>query len=100
VEPGGYAQKPMKVFGEYLCTSEPPPPLQPVGELPPSTLPDIPLPPGVQEPIETLLPEELRGLVQTYAFGTGVAPPCEEQAPLGRFLNQDGKYPHVVEDGE
>jgi ABC-type transporter Mla subunit MlaD len=100
VEPGGYAQKPLKVFGEYLCTNNPPPPLQPVGELPPSTLPDIPLPPGVQEPIETLLPAELRDLVQTYAFGTGAAPPCDEQRPLGRFLNQDGKYPHVVEQGE
>jgi virulence factor Mce-like protein len=100
VEPGGYAQKPMKVFGEYLCTSEPPPPLQPVGELPPGTLPDIPLPPGIQEPVEALLPEELRNQIITYAYGSGVAPPCEEQAPLGRLVGQDGKYPQIREQGE
>jgi hypothetical protein len=54
----------------------------------------------VTEPIEAALPEELREQIITYAYGSGVAPPCDEQRPLGRLVNQDGKYPHILEQGE
>jgi virulence factor Mce-like protein len=96
VEPGGYAQKPLKVFGEYLCTNNAVPSLQPAGELP-GSIGELPLPPGVFEPVEAALPAELREMIQQYAFSTGAAPPCDEQRPLGRFLGQPGKYPQVKE---
>src|SRR4051812_1857418 len=95
VAPLGYKNHPLKVFGTYLCTNNPVPPLQPAGTLP-GSIGQVPLPPGVTEPVESLLPAELRDLINTYAFGTGAAPPCTEQAPLGRQIGQGGKYPHVT----
>jgi virulence factor Mce-like protein len=95
VQPLGYNDHPLKVFGTYLCTNNAPPALQPPGTQPPGTIPTLPLPPGVTAPVEALLPPELRDLVQTYAFGTGAAPPCAEQAPLGGRVGQGGKYPQV-----
>jgi virulence factor Mce-like protein len=94
VAPGGYKNHPLKVFGTYLCTNNTVPQLQPAGTLP-GSIGQLPLPPGVTQPVETLLPAELRGLIETYAFGTGAAPPCEEQAPLGQKIGQGGKYPQV-----
>ncbi|MEA2449792.1 MAG: phospholipid/cholesterol/gamma-HCH transport system substrate-binding protein, partial [Thermoleophilaceae bacterium] len=96
VAPLGYNNHPLKVFGTYLCTNNAVPPLQPAGTLP-GSIGQLPLPPGVVQPVETLLPAPLRDLIQTYAFGTGAAPPCAEQAPLGRRIGQGGKYPHVTE---
>ena len=45
-----------------------------------------------------LLPAELRDLINKFAFneGQGIpAPPCVEQAPLGRLVGQTGKYPQI-----
>jgi phospholipid/cholesterol/gamma-HCH transport system substrate-binding protein len=97
VAPLGYRNHPLKVFGTYLCTSNPVPALQPPGTQPPGTIPSLPLPPGVTQPVESLLPPELRDLVQQFALTNVVAPPCEEQAPLGQQIGQGGKYPHVLE---
>jgi hypothetical protein len=85
VEPGGYANHPLKVFGTYLCTNNAVPALAP-----PSP---VPLPSGVTE-----LPQTLRDLVNQFALGNGnvPAPPCVEQQALGRLLGQPGKYPHVT----
>jgi virulence factor Mce-like protein len=96
VEPGGYSQYPMKVFGTYLCTNNPVPALQPGGTTP--TLPGSvgELVPGIPEPVANLLPQELRDNLQTAVFDNGTAPPCVEQAPLGRLLDQPGKYPQLM----
>jgi virulence factor Mce-like protein len=96
-EPLAYNNHPMKVFGTYLCGTAPPPvlnttPPPPGTELPyslGSVLPALPT------PVATLLPPALGNLVQTYALGSGAAPPCVEQAPNGRFLGQPGKYAQV-----
>ena len=95
VEPGGYSRLPLKVFGEYLCTNNPVPTLQPGGET--GTLPGSvgEVVPGIPEPVAALLPDQLRDQLQTAVFDNGTAPPCDEQAPLGRFLGQPGKYPRV-----
>ena len=44
-----------------------------------------------------LLPAQLQGLIQQFVFtATGpTAPPCREQAPLGRLVGQPGKYPQI-----
>jgi ABC-type transporter Mla subunit MlaD len=90
VRPGGYAKLPLKVFGEYLCTTAPIPTLfDPSG-----VVPGLPtLPPDVTD----LLPEELRNGVNQFALNSGTvpAPPCDEQAPLGDVVGQSGKYPQV-----
>ena len=77
VEPGGYDQLPqgLPVFGEYLCTS---------GSLPT-------LGPEVVDPIRSLLNKFVFDVVNTGA----AAPPCREQAPLGRLEGQEGRYPRV-----
>jgi phospholipid/cholesterol/gamma-HCH transport system substrate-binding protein len=95
LEPGGAGNYPYKVFGTYLCTNNPIPALQPGGQEP--TLPGSigELVPGLPEPVAQLLPQQLRDQIQSAAL-VGAAPPCVEQAPLGRFLNQPGKYPHVT----
>ncbi len=95
-EPGLYAKYPIKVFGTYLCTNGAQPVLQDPGT---STLPGpiAELGPMLEVPVSQLLPEELRNQIQEFAgLSTGVAaPPCVEQAPLGRFLDQPGKYPQL-----
>jgi ABC-type transporter Mla subunit MlaD len=86
-QPGGYsklASGALEVFGKYLCTSNKVAPLNPASS--------------------PLLPAELRGLINQFAFGGDplnvAAPPCNEQAPLGRLLGQSGKYPHVLAEPE
>jgi virulence factor Mce-like protein len=83
VEPLGYKNFPLHVFGKYLCTNNQVPPLAD-----PSTIPPI---------IKNQLPADLLGLVQQFALSSGnTAPPCVEQKPLGRFKGQTGKYPHIT----
>ncbi|MEA2373994.1 MAG: phospholipid/cholesterol/gamma-HCH transport system substrate-binding protein, partial [Thermoleophilaceae bacterium] len=83
VEPQGYRNFPLKVFGKYACTNNGVPSLAPPASIP--------------APILALLPPDELALVQQFAFAGGVpSPPCTEQAPNGRFLNQTGKYAHVV----
>jgi virulence factor Mce-like protein len=95
-EPGLYAKYPIKVFGTYLCTNNPQPVLQDPGS---AVLPGpiAELAPGLEIPVAQLLPEELRNQILEFSgLGDGVAaPPCVEQAPLGRFLDQPGKYPQL-----
>jgi len=81
-EPGGYSQLPrgLPVFGRYLCEATGPA--------------------SLLGPVAPLLPADLRALVEQFAFGgstTGAvpAPPCREQAPLGRFVGQPGRYPNL-----
>ena len=82
-EPGAYDRlaqgQPLPVFGDYLCTSNP-----------------TPSPPPPNE----YLSERLASEIQRFVFGIGTgnegrAPPCVEQAPLGRLVGQSGRYPHV-----
>jgi phospholipid/cholesterol/gamma-HCH transport system substrate-binding protein len=89
-EPGAYdriGRPGLQVFGTYLCTSNPVPTL-----VPPSALP---------AELQPFLPQELYDDVQQFFFagatGDAVpAPPCIEQAPLGRLVGQDGKYPQLL----
>jgi virulence factor Mce-like protein len=81
-EPGAYDQLRggLPVFGRYLC--------------------DLTSPPSLLGPVGPLLPAELRGLIEQFAFAgstTGVvpAPPCREQAPLGRVVGQSGRFPNL-----
>jgi phospholipid/cholesterol/gamma-HCH transport system substrate-binding protein len=88
VAPGGYAHYPIKVFGTYLCTTNP---------IPTLVNPSQPLPPGlpVQPPdLSTILPPALFNNVTQFAL-SNVAPPCTEQAPNGRLVGQTGKYAQV-----
>jgi phospholipid/cholesterol/gamma-HCH transport system substrate-binding protein len=96
VAPLGYKNHPLKVFGTYLCTNNAPIPLQPGGVTVPGGLGGLVNLPGLPPPVAQLLPQQLADLVQQYAFATGAAPPCTEQAPLGKQIGQSGKYPHVT----
>jgi phospholipid/cholesterol/gamma-HCH transport system substrate-binding protein len=102
VAPGTSTDKPVKVFGTYLCGTAAIPPLAPPGSTPapPIQLPGLPVPPIDPNPITDQLPAQLRDLIQEFAYlnGNPVAPPCVEQAPLGNQIGQSGKYPHVEED--
>ena len=90
-EPGGYEQlrTGLPVFGRYLCDIAGPASfLAPVGTL------------DALGPLSALLPAELRGLLDQFAFagsstGAVPAPPCREQAPLGRLVGQGGRYPSL-----
>jgi phospholipid/cholesterol/gamma-HCH transport system substrate-binding protein len=84
VEPLGYKNFPLKVFGTYLCTTNQVPPLANPADIPPA--------------IKNQLPADLLGLVQQFALSSGnTAPPCVEQPPLGRRVGQDSKkYPHIL----
>jgi virulence factor Mce-like protein len=82
-EPGAYDRlsqgQPLPVFGNYLCTSNP-----------------TPSPP----PPNAYLSDRLAAEIERFVFGIGTdnvgrAPPCVEQAPLGRVEGQSGRYPHV-----
>jgi ABC-type transporter Mla subunit MlaD len=83
VAPLGYKTLPIKVFGKYLCTTNPVPTIAPsvVGDL---------------------LPQSLKDLIDRFAYaGVGEnipAPPCDEQAPLGNLIGQSGMYPHVTQE--
>jgi phospholipid/cholesterol/gamma-HCH transport system substrate-binding protein len=82
VEPGGSDQLRggLPVFGRYLC--------------------EIAGPASFLGPVGPLLPAELRGLLEQFAFagsttGAVPAPACREQAPLGRVVGQSGRYPNL-----
>ncbi len=82
-EPGAYDRlaqgQPLPVFGNYLCTSNP-----------------TPTPPPPNEFMNQRLSDEIKRFV--FGIGTGNegrAPPCVEQAPLGRLVGQPGRYPRV-----
>ena len=81
VAPLGYSKMPLKVFGKYLCTTNPVPTLAPEAN--------------------TILPQSLVDLINRFAYGNAgsniPAPPCDEQAPLGNLIGQPGRYPHVAE---
>jgi phospholipid/cholesterol/gamma-HCH transport system substrate-binding protein len=83
VAPLGYKTLPIKVFGKYLCTTNPVPTIAPsvVGDL---------------------LPQSLLDLIDRFAYagaGSNIpAPPCDEQAPLGNLVGQAGKYPHITQE--
>jgi virulence factor Mce-like protein len=102
VAPGESDLRPQKVFGTYACGTAAVPPLAPPGSTPapPIQLPGLPAPLPDPSPITDQLSEQLRGLINQYAYlnGNPVAPPCVEQGPLGALLGQGGKYPHVLED--
>jgi virulence factor Mce-like protein len=104
--PGLHDQHPLKVFGTYACGTGTIPPLAPPGTPPPDPTP-LPIGPGLPgvgplTPAVDQLSDDLRNLINTYAYGGGnvAAPPCEEQPPLGNVLGQGGKYPHVLEAPE
>ena len=80
-EPGAYdrlgQRQPLPVFGNYLCTQNP-----------------TPSPPPPNE----YLSERLASEIEKFVFGIGTenvgrAPPCQEQAPLGRLVGQSGPLP-------
>ena len=81
VAPLGYSKMPLKVFGTYLCTTNPVPTILPSA-------------------VGDLLPQGLYDLINRFAYtgGNVTSPPCEEQAPLGQQIGQSGKYPHVTEE--
>ena len=98
--PGGFARFPLKVFGTYLCSSAPVPPLAPPGgggpipsPLPIPGLPGLPQPPQLPQPIVQDLPDELRNLINQFVYtATGpVAPPCDPQQPLGSAVGKSGQ---------
>ncbi|MEA2445516.1 MAG: phospholipid/cholesterol/gamma-HCH transport system substrate-binding protein [Thermoleophilales bacterium] len=100
--PGLHDLHPLKVFGTYACGTAAIPPLAPPGTPPPDPLP-LPIAPGAPglpapTPPTDQLPSALRDLINTYAYNNGnpTAPPCVEQDPLGGFIGQTGKYPHIV----
>ena len=79
-EPGGFEQlsRGLPVFGSYQCDDPPPEP---------HLRADDPL-----------LEPDVRALVEEFVFGEenrGKAPPCRQQAPLGRVVDQDGRYPQL-----
>jgi len=95
--PLGYKDLPtgLKVFGTYLCTTNPVPALVSTAD---------PLTPGVGA-LTTLLPQSVFDQINKFFYGGNApanvaAPPCKEQAPLGTLIGQTGKYPHVTEAPE
>lgn len=77
LEPGGYAKLPggLEVFGGYLCRSGAIPQLVPT------------------------FTGDFANVINEFVYGgttnAGVAPPCKEQAPLGRTAGQPGRYPRL-----
>jgi virulence factor Mce-like protein len=80
-EPGGYARSArgtLSTFGSYLCEN---------------TIPD-----PVLDPDDPNLEPELREIVERFVFtrdNRGRAPSCREQRPLGRLVDQPGRYPRL-----
>ena len=104
-QPGAFTHFPLKVFGTYLCSNAPVPPLASPGgggtiptvpQLP--TVPGLPAPPQIPQPVEEPLPDQLRNLINQFVYtATGpVAPPCDPQEPLGHVLGQNALFPHVL----
>ncbi len=80
VQPGGYEQldSGLPVFGAYQCENP--------AIAPRLRADDLALEPAV------------RTLVERFVFteeNRGKAPPCREQAPLGRIVDQPGRYPQL-----
>ena len=81
-QPLGYldlAKGGLKVFGNYLCTSNPDPTVLPGNGL----------------------TDETFALINQFVYGgqppgSVAAVPCREQSPLGNLIGQSGKYPHVT----
>jgi phospholipid/cholesterol/gamma-HCH transport system substrate-binding protein len=95
-QPLGYKDLPtgLKVFGSYLCTTNPVPTVVQTID---------PLLPGVGALTNLLSPHTFE-LIDRFVYGgqspaNVAAPPCKEQAPLGGQLGQPGRYPHVVAGG-
>jgi phospholipid/cholesterol/gamma-HCH transport system substrate-binding protein len=80
-EPGAYRQlaRGLPTFGSYLCANPGP---------------ATSLAPPDQNP---LLTANLRRLIEKFVYTPRgpVAPPCREQAPLGRLVGQPGRYPQL-----
>ena len=72
----------LPVFGNYLCQNPPPYPRLRADD------PNL-------EP-------EVRTIVERFVFTDRgpQAPPCREQAPLGRLVGQSGRYPRLQPIGE
>ncbi|MEK6229629.1 MAG: MlaD family protein [Actinomycetota bacterium] len=83
-EPGAYSQvaRGLPVFGTYLCQNPPPYPQLRADD------PNL-------EP-------QVRTIVERFVFTDRgpQAPPCREQAPLGRLVGQSGRYPRLQPIGE
>ena len=81
-QPLGYldlARGGLKVFGNYLCTSNPDPTVLPGNGL----------------------SDETFALINQFVYGNQppgsvAAVPCREQAPLGNLIGQSGRYPHLT----
>jgi phospholipid/cholesterol/gamma-HCH transport system substrate-binding protein len=81
-QPLGYldlARGGLKVFGSYLCTTNPDPTLL----------------------AGSGLADETFALINRFVYGdqppgSVAAVPCREQAPLGNLIGQAGKYPHLM----
>jgi phospholipid/cholesterol/gamma-HCH transport system substrate-binding protein len=81
-EPGGYdklrTEGHLEVYGSYLCTARPTPP--------------------TPEPNEWMS-QKVADDIDNFVFGgtenRNAAPPCDPQAPLGRFVGQPGSFPHL-----
>jgi virulence factor Mce-like protein len=81
-QPLGYldlARGGLKVFGNYLCTTNPDPTVLPGGGL----------------------ADETFQLINQFVYGNQppgsvAAVPCREQAPLGSLIGQSGRYPHLT----
>jgi phospholipid/cholesterol/gamma-HCH transport system substrate-binding protein len=81
----------LKVFGTYLCTTNPVPTVVQTID---------PLLPGVGAITDLISQDEFK-LIDQFVYGGAApanvaSPPCKEQAPLGSLLGQSGKYPHVT----
>jgi phospholipid/cholesterol/gamma-HCH transport system substrate-binding protein len=81
--PGAYDRigqgRPLPVFGDYLCTSNP-----------------VPAAPAAVEPFwPALLVERVNQFVYGDPHNRGRAPPCEAQEPLGELVGESGTYPHL-----
>ena len=82
-EPGAYdrigQRQPLPVFGNYLCTQNP-----------------TPSPPPPNEYLtERLAVRDREVRLRHRDRERGRAPPCQEQAPLGRLVGQSGRYPQL-----
>ena len=93
-QPLGYldlARGGLKVFGTYLCTTNPVPTVVQTID---------PLLPGVGA-LTNLISPDTFALIDKFVYGGNgpanvASPPCREQAPLGNLIGQTGKYPHVT----
>jgi ABC-type transporter Mla subunit MlaD len=81
-EPGGYdklrTEGHLELYGSYLCTSRP-----------------TPAQPDANENMTQKVVDDIAKYVYGEAENRDAAPPCDAQAPLGRFVNQAGSFPHL-----